>query len=53
MLRSTDFDRFDVILDELRQLFVVNWTLVPMDSFESSRTSVVHPSFLTHCINVS
>ena len=29
MLRSTDFDRFDVILDELRdvfQLFVVNWT---------------------------
>ena len=29
MMRSTDFDRFDVILDELRdvfQLFVVNWT---------------------------
>ena len=29
MMRSTDFDRFDVILDELRdvfQLLVVNWT---------------------------
>ena len=56
MLRSIDFDRFDVILDELRDVLPTlrgELDFVPMDSFEFSRTSVVHPSFWTHCINVS